>query len=141
MVQCRSPCSRAGCIHYESRKKGSAARHVATGLGEDLRISLPSWPGTELVPSEDVLTVKMILCPPTRTLCAMMWRYRIPSPMPVTSCFSGSKKMTIGTTKIEEWPSWTCPFFPGPIAGGVVGYAHSGWDWSHGAHERFPQTM
>lgn len=33
-----------------------------------------------------------------------------------------------GTTKIEEWPSWTLPVLQWAKAqGGVTGYAHSGW--------------
>ncbi|MBI2422896.1 MAG: CehA/McbA family metallohydrolase [Candidatus Hydrogenedentes bacterium] len=33
-----------------------------------------------------------------------------------------------GTTKIEEWPSWTLPVLQwGKDQGGVVGYSHSGW--------------
>ncbi len=33
-----------------------------------------------------------------------------------------------GTTKIEEWPSWTLPVLSWARSqGGVVGYAHSGW--------------
>lgn len=33
-----------------------------------------------------------------------------------------------GTTKIEEWPSWTQPVLEwGQKQGGVVGYSHSGW--------------
>ena len=33
-----------------------------------------------------------------------------------------------GTTKIEEWPSWTLPVLKwAKTQGGVVGYAHSGW--------------
>jgi hypothetical protein len=33
-----------------------------------------------------------------------------------------------GTTKIEEWPSWTQPVLKwGQEQGGVVGYSHSGW--------------
>lgn len=33
-----------------------------------------------------------------------------------------------GTTKIEEWPTWTLPVLKwGQGQGGVVGYAHSGW--------------
>ena len=33
-----------------------------------------------------------------------------------------------GTTKIEDWPSWTLPVLKwAKSQGGVVGYAHSGW--------------
>jgi hypothetical protein len=33
-----------------------------------------------------------------------------------------------GTTKVEEWPSWTLPILKWARSqGGVVGYAHSGW--------------
>ena len=33
-----------------------------------------------------------------------------------------------GTTKIEEWPSWTLPVLKWARGqGGAVGYAHSGW--------------
>jgi len=33
-----------------------------------------------------------------------------------------------GTTRIEEWPSWTLPVLQwGQRQGGIVGYSHSGW--------------
>ena len=33
-----------------------------------------------------------------------------------------------GTTKIDEWPTWTLPVLKwGQRQGGVVGYSHSGW--------------
>ena len=33
-----------------------------------------------------------------------------------------------GTTKIEEWPSWSLPVFNwAKSQGAVAGYAHSGW--------------
>ncbi len=43
-------------------------------------------------------------------------------------CFGCKEDDYPGTTKIEEWPSWTLPVLKWARGqGGAVGYAHSGW--------------
>jgi hypothetical protein len=121
----------AGCSHYESPEEGVKPidmwRQV---LGEDLNIAAvlawgPSWyhQKTYFTGKDDPLSTS-----------SNLMRHDVE-----VSGFPSSHAGHIvllrltendypGTTKIEEWPSWTLPVLTwAKKQEGVVGYAHSGW--------------
>jgi hypothetical protein len=121
----------AGCSHYDSPEEGVLARDMfRQALGEDLDISAvltwgPSWYYQKqfFTGKDDSMSTKQNII-----------RYDVE-----VSGFPSSHSGHIvllrvkeddypGTTKIEEWPSWTLPILKwAKDQGGVVGYAHSGW--------------
>ncbi|MBA2562789.1 MAG: CehA/McbA family metallohydrolase, partial [Chitinophagaceae bacterium] len=121
----------AGCSHYESPEEGVKPIDMwRQALGEDLNIAAvlawgPSWyhQKTFFTGHDDPLsTPKNIM------------RYDVE-----VSGFPSSHAGHIvllrlkeddypGTTKIEEWPSWTIPVLTwAKSQDAVTGYAHSGW--------------
>lgn len=121
----------AGCAHYDSPTEGvgpaDMMRHI---LGEDLNVGCvlswgPSWyfQKQHFEGKTSALSQKDYLM-----------RYDVevsgfPSSHGGHLCLLRLKEDDYpGTTKIEEWPSWTLPVLKwGQEQGGVVGYSHSGW--------------
>lgn len=121
----------AGCAHYDSPTEGvgpeAMMRHI---LGEDLNVGCvlswgPCW-----------YTQKQFFDGQVSKLSTpdYLMRYDVevsgfPSSHAGHLCLL---KLTEddypGTTRLEEWPSWTMPVLQwGQKQGGVVGYSHSGW--------------
>ncbi len=121
----------AGCAHYDSPTEGvgpaDMMRHI---LGEDLNVGCvlswgPCWYSQKahFEGKTSALSVPQYLM-----------RYDIevsgfPSSHAGHLCLLRLKEDDFpGTTKIEDWPSWTLPVLKwGQEQGGVVGYSHSGW--------------
>ncbi len=121
----------AGCAHYDSPTEGvgpaDIMRHI---LGEDLNVGCvlswgPSWyfQKQHFEGKASALSQKDYLM-----------RYDVevsgfPSSHGGHLCLLRLKEDDYpGTTKIEQWPSWTLPVLKwGKEQGGVVGYSHSGW--------------
>lgn len=121
----------AGCSHYDSPEEGVKPLDMwRQALGENLDIAAvlawgPSWyhQKTFFTGRDDTLsTSKNIMRNDVEV-----------SGFP--SSHSGHVVLLRlteddypGTTKIEEWPSWTLPVFEwAKSQNGVTGYAHSGW--------------
>ena len=121
----------AGCAHYDSPTEGvgpeAMMRHI---LGEDLNVGCvlswgPCWYTQKEYFNGQVSALS------TRDY---LMRYDVevsgfPSSHAGHLCLL---KLTEddypGTTRLEEWPSWTLPVLKwGRDQGGVVGYSHSGW--------------
>ena len=121
----------AGCAHYDSPTEGvgpdDMMRHL---LGEDLNVGCvlswgPCW-----------YTQKNFFEGSVSTLSSPknLMRYDVevsgfPSSHAGHLCLLKLNEDDYpGTTRIEEWPSWTLPVLQwGKAQGGVVGYSHSGW--------------
>jgi len=121
----------AGCSHYESPEEGVPPRDMwRQALGEDLNIAAvlawgPSWyhQKTFFTGKDDPLStnknimrndVEVSGFPSSHAGHIVLLRIK--------------EDDYPGTTKIEEWPSWTLPVLSWARSqGGVVGYAHSGW--------------
>jgi hypothetical protein len=121
----------AGCSHYESPEEGVPPVDMWRQIvGEDLNIAAvltwgPSWYHQKTFFTGQVSPLS------TR---ANIMRYDVE-----VSGFPSSHAGHVvllrlkeddypGTTKIEEWPSWTLPVLSwAKSQGAVVGYAHSGW--------------
>lgn len=121
----------AGCAHYDSPTEGvgpaDMLRHI---LGEDLNVGCvlswgPCW-----------YTQKKYFEGKTSALSRpnYLMRYDVevsgfPSSHAGHLCLLRLKEDDYpGTTRLEEWPSWTQPVLEwGAKQGGVVGYSHSGW--------------
>ena len=121
----------AGCGHYDSPTEGvgpeAMMRHI---LGEDLNVGCvlswgPCWYTQKQHFNGQVSALS------TREY---LMRYDVevsgfPSSHAGHLCLL---KLTEddypGTTRLEQWPSWTLPVLQwGKDQGGVVGYSHSGW--------------
>ncbi len=121
----------AGCGHYDSPTEGvgpeAMMRHI---LGEDLNVGCvlswgPCWYTQKQYFNGKVSDLS------TRDY---LMRYDVevsgfPSSHAGHLCLL---KLTEddypGTTRLEQWPSWTLPVLKwGKEQGGVVGYSHSGW--------------
>lgn len=120
-----------GCSHYESPQAGVDPNAMfRQGLGEDLNVSCvlswgPCWYHQKTFFSGSI--------DPHSTASNVM-RYDVevsgfPSSHAGHLCLLRLKEDDYkGTTKIEEWPSWTLPVLQwGQEQGAVVGYSHSGW--------------
>ncbi len=121
----------AGCAHYDSPTEGvgpaDMMRHI---LGEDLNVGcVLSW-GPCWYSQKEHFEGK------TSALSQRdyLMRYDIevsgfPSSHGGHLCLLRLKEDDYpGTTRIEDWPSWTQPVLKwGQEQGGVVGYSHSGW--------------
>jgi hypothetical protein len=120
-----------GCSHYDSPEEGVPPGNMfRQALGEDVNVSAnlawgPSWyhQKTFFTGKDDPLsTAKNILhndvevsgFPSSHAGHLVLLRLK--------------EDDYPGTTKIEEWPSWTLPVLSwAQSQGGVVGYSHSGW--------------
>ncbi len=120
-----------GCSHYESPEAGvNPASMFRQGLGEDLNVACvltwgPCWYHQKsfFEGHDHALSTPLNLM-----------RYDVevsgfPSSHAGHVCLLRLKEDDYpGTTKIEEWPSWTLPVMKwAQSQGGVTGYAHSGW--------------
>lgn len=121
----------AGCSHYESPEEGVPPNQMwRQVLGEDLNIAAvltwgPSWYHQKTFFTGGVSTL---------STKKNLMRYDVE-----VSGFPSSHAGHVvllhlkeddypGTTKIEEWPSWTLPVLNwAKSQGGATGYAHSGW--------------
>ena len=120
-----------GCSHYESPEAGVKPEHMfRQALGEDLDVSCVLTWGPCWYYQKGFFEGKVNSLSTPKNLI----RYDVE-----VSGFPSSHAGHLvllrltqddypGTTKIEEWPSWTLPVLQwGKGQGGVVGYAHSGW--------------
>ena len=120
-----------GCSHYEAPEAGVRPESMMRqSLGEDLNIACvltwgPCWYHQKSFFEGEVSALS------TKT---NLIRYDVevsgfPSSHAGHVCLIKLKEDDYpGTTKIEEWPSWTLPVLQwGKSQGGLVGYAHSGW--------------
>ena len=121
----------AGCAHYQNPTKGvgpdDMMRHV---LGEDLKVGCvlswgPCW-------YEQKLNFKgkpSLLSTPNYLMRYDVEVSGFPSSHAGHLCLLRLTEDDYpGTTKIEQWPSWTLPVLKwGKRQGGVVGYSHTGW--------------
>jgi hypothetical protein len=121
----------AGCSHYESPEEGVPPRDMfRQALGEDLNVAAvlawgPSWyhQKTFFTGKDDPLSTKNNIMRNDVEVSGF------PSSHAGHIVLLRIKEDDYpGTTKIEEWPSWTLPVLSWARSqGGVVGYAHSGW--------------
>ncbi|MCP4788161.1 MAG: CehA/McbA family metallohydrolase [Fuerstiella sp.] len=121
----------AGCSHYDSPTEGvgpeDMMRHI---LGEDLNVGcVLSW-GPCWYTQKQFFEAEVSQLSQPRYLM----RYDVevsgfPSSHAGHLCLLKlSEDDYPGTTRIEQWPSWTLPVLKwGQDQGGVVGYSHSGW--------------
>lgn len=121
----------AGCSHYESPEEGVAPEHMwRQALGEDLNVACvlswgPCW-------YHQKSYFKGQVHPLSNDRNVMRYDVEVsgfPSSHAGHVCLLRLKEDDYpGTTKIEEWPSWTLPVLKwAREQGGAVGYAHSGW--------------
>lgn len=121
----------AGCSHYDSPEEGVKPRDMwRQAIGEDLNVSAvlawgPSWyhQKTFFTGKDDPLsTAKNIMrndvevsgFPSSHAGHIVLLRLK--------------EDDYPGTSKVEEWPSWTLPVFKwAKSQDAVTGYAHSGW--------------
>lgn len=121
----------AGCSHYESPEEGVPPLHMLRqSQGEDLNMATvlawgPSWYHQKTFFTGDIDTLSTE---------QNIMRYDVE-----VSGFPSSHAGHVvllklneddypGTTKIEEWPSWTLPVMKwAKSQGALTGYAHSGW--------------
>ncbi len=121
----------AGCSHYESPEEGVKPIDMwRQQLGEDLNVAAvlawgPSWyhQKTFFTGHDDPLST------PGNILRNDVEVSGFPSSHAGHIVLLRLKEDDYpGTTKIEEWPSWTLPVLLwAKSQGAVVGYAHSGW--------------
>ena len=121
----------AGCSHYDSPEEGVKPRDMwRQAIGEDLNVSAvlawgPSWyhQKTFFTGKDDPLsTAKNIMRNDVEV-----------SGFPSSHCghivlLRLKEDDYPGTSKVEDWPSWTLPVFKwAKSQNAVTGYAHSGW--------------
>lgn len=120
-----------GCSHYESPEAGVQPHTMfRQALGEDLNVScVLSW-GPCWYHQKSFFEGKVHELSTQRYIM----RYDVevsgfPSSHAGHLCLLRLTEDDYpGTTRIEEWPSWTLPVLRwGKEQGGVVGYSHSGW--------------
>ena len=121
----------AGCQHYESPEEGVKPMDMwRQALGEDLHVaSVLTW-GPSWYHQKKYFTGRLN---PLSTLTNLL-RYDVE-----VSGFPSSHAGHVvllqvkeddypGTTKIEDWPSWTLPVLSwAKSQDAITGYAHSGW--------------
>ena len=121
----------AGCAHYDSPTEGvgpeDMMRHI---LGEDLNVGCvlswgPCWYSQKQFFEAEVSKLSRP---------GNLMRYDVevsgfPSSHAGHLCLLKLNEDDYpGTTRLEQWPSWTLPVLKwGQEQGGVVGYSHSGW--------------
>jgi hypothetical protein len=121
----------AGCSHYESPDEGVQPSHMwRQALGEDLNIACvltwgPCWYHQKQNFEGRVHSLS------TRN---NLMRYDVevsgfPSSHAGHLCLLRLREDDYpGTTRVQQWPSWTLPVLQwGQGQGAVVGYSHSGW--------------
>ena len=121
----------AGCSHYDSPEEGVKPLDMwRQALGEDLSISAvlawgPSWyhQKTYFTGKDNPLSTKNNIM-----------RHDVEvSGFPSSHCghivlLRLKEDDYPGTTKVEDWPSWTLPVLKwAKSQGAITGYAHSGW--------------
>ena len=121
----------AGCSHYESPEEGVKPVDMwRQALGEDLHVAAllawgPSWyhQKTYFTGQDNPLST------PANILRSDVEVSGFPSSHAGHVVLLRLKEDDYpGTTKIEEWPSWTLPVLKwAKSQNAVVGYAHSGW--------------
>lgn len=121
----------AGCSHYESPEEGVKPMDMwRQGIGEDLHVAAvlawgPSWyhQKTFFTGKDDPLSTSKNLLHNDVEVSGF------PSSHAGHIVLLRLKEDDYpGTTKIEDWPSWTLPvLFWAKSQGAMVGYAHSGW--------------
>lgn len=121
----------AGCSHYESPEEGVLPEHMwREAFGEDLNVAcVLSW-GPCWYYQKGFFTGKAHPLSNDRNVM----RYDVevsgfPSSHAGHVCLLRLREDDYpGTSKIEEWPSWTLPVLQWARSqGSAVGYAHSGW--------------
>lgn len=121
----------AGCSHYDSPEEGVPPGDMwRQAIGEDLKVSAvlawgPSWyhQKTFFTGKDDPLSTSKNI------MRADVEVSGFPSSHAGHIVLLNLKEDDYpGTTKIEDWPSWTLPVLQWARSqGGAVGYAHSGW--------------
>jgi hypothetical protein len=121
----------AGCAHYDSPTEGvgpdDMMRHI---LGEDLNVGcVLSWGPCWYSQKKFFEGAVSKLSRPDYLMRYDVEVSGFPSSHAGHLCLLRLQEDDYpGTTKIEEWPSWTLPVLKwGKDQGGVVGYSHSGW--------------
>ncbi len=121
----------AGCAHYDSPTEGvgpgDMMRHI---LGEDLNVGcVLSWGPCWYSQKQHFEGQTSALSRPNYLMRYDVEVSGFPSSHGGHLCLLRLKEDDYpGTTRIEEWPSWTLPVLKwGQEQGGVVGYSHSGW--------------
>ena len=121
----------AGCSHYDSPEEGVPPAHMwRQVVGEDLNVGASLAWGPSWYHQKTFFTGKD---EPFSTAENIMRNDVEVSGFP--SSHAGHIVLLKlkeddypGTSKIEDWPSWTLPVLKwAKSQGGVVGYAHSGW--------------
>ncbi|MBX7259909.1 MAG: CehA/McbA family metallohydrolase [Candidatus Hydrogenedentes bacterium] len=120
-----------GCSHYESPQAGvDPEAMMRQALGEDLNVScVLSW-GPCWYHQKTFFEGKVSeLSTPQNLMRYDVEVSGFPSSHAGHLCLLRLKEDDYpGTSKIEEWPSWTLPVLQwGKKQGAVVGYSHSGW--------------
>jgi hypothetical protein len=121
----------AGCSHYESPEEGVLPEHMwREAVGEDLNVACvlswgPCWYYQKTF-------FKGKVHPLSNEGNVLRYDVEVsgfPSSHAGHVCLLRLQEDDYpGTSKIEEWPSWTLPVLKWARAqGGAVGYAHSGW--------------
>jgi hypothetical protein len=121
----------AGCSHYESPEEGVKPKDMfRQAAGEDLNVAAvlawgPSWyhQKTFFTGKDDPLSTR------TNLMRNDVEVSGFPSSHAGHIVLLRLKEDDYpGTTKIEEWPSWTLPVLTwAKEQGAITGYAHSGW--------------
>jgi hypothetical protein len=121
----------AGCSHYESPEEGVKPKDMfRQATGEDLNVAAvlawgPSWyhQKTFFTGKDDPLSTR------TNLMRNDVEVSGFPSSHAGHIVLLRLKEDDYpGTTKIEEWPSWTMPVLTwAKEQGAITGYAHSGW--------------
>ena len=121
----------AGCADYDSPTEGvtpdDMMRHI---LGEDLNVGcVLSWGPCWYSQKKYFEGKTSALSRPNYLMRYDVEVSGFPSSHAGHLCLLRLKEDDYpGTTRIEEWPSWTLPVLKwGQKQGGVVGYTHSGW--------------
>jgi len=120
-----------GCSHYESPEAGVQPEAMfRQAFGEDLNVAMvltwgPCWYFQKQFFEGGIHP----LSKPNTVMRYDVEVSGFPSSHAGHLCLLRLKEDDYpGTTKIEEWPSWTQPVLQwGQKQGGVVGYSHSGW--------------
>lgn len=121
----------AGCSHYESPEEGVRPEHMwRQAQGEDLNIACNLTWGPCWYYQKSYFTGKVHPLSNQQNLL----RYDVeisgfPSSHAGHVCLLRLREDDYpGTSKVEEWPSWTLPILKwAKKQDAVVGYAHSGW--------------
>lgn len=121
----------AGCAHYQNPTEGvgpdDMMRHV---LGEDLKVGcVLSWGPCWYTQKEFFEGKTSALSTPDYLMRYDVEVSGFPSSHAGHLCLLRLTEDDFpGTTRLEQWPSWTLPVLKwGQEQGGVVGYSHSGW--------------